>query len=108
VYVFPTFDCVDVATAARAGPTAESRRVGQAVMELQLLAARANRPINTTDNARLIKDCATEPAEMREALRPANLYVYLVPFTPTPQQLAGRLANQVCKGDDSVRYCALP
>src|SRR5665213_2124591 len=77
-------------------------------MEIILAAARADKPINSIYNPRLVADCAAEEARMREPLRPGTLYVYTRGYVPNSAQLGGADPAQACQSDGTVRHCLLP
>jgi hypothetical protein len=101
VFVFPVFDCERIDLDADRHPTADSARLAQGIMEIQLLAARANRPINSVDNARGTPDCAGQDRAMREPLVAGGVYFYLAGFVPDDS--AAR-----CTEMDWVRVCRRP
>jgi hypothetical protein len=108
VLVFPSFGCEPADLDAGGHPTPAGARLSQAIMEIQLLAARANLPINSVDNARGAPDCAGQRRLMQAPLAPGRAYFYLAGFTPGRPQLAGRDPAEVCAMLDWVRYCLLP
>jgi hypothetical protein len=106
--VFPTFGCVNeqwwnglISREAWLG-------LRRADLEMQLIAARDNLPINSAYNARVRTDCVAEEAAMHQALRPGTLYVYLTQFTPGAEQLGGHAAADVCSTLDWLHYCRIP
>lgn len=132
VMVFPTFGCVvkamdggarpvlpadellaltsrDPFSSPRVAPAsrvvvAQRELLLQANMELMLIAARANVPVNTVYNARLSTDCAAEQRTMREELRPGVAYFYLAGVPPAAQRLPG----SVCRQREWFVRCLIP
>ncbi len=99
--VFPSVGCV--AQAVEHGPVASwlatETKLDQANVELQLLAARRNLPLNTVVNSRLPTDCAAEAAMRAAPLRPGVAYVYLDGTAPAAAE---------CMAIDWLRACRLP
>ena len=108
VLVFPVFGCEPATLDADGHLTADSSRRSQAIMEIQLLAARANLPINSVDNARGTPDCAGQEQAMQAPLRRGQAYFYLTPFTPDRSQLGGADPAAACPALDWARDCLLP
>jgi hypothetical protein len=80
VMVFPTAGCFNQG----GNPAHPDYARLQAAVELELIAVRANRPVNSVVRPRLTTDCAAERAEQGRPLRPDTAYFYLAPFTPAP------------------------
>jgi hypothetical protein len=110
IEAFPSFGCVYDAIVAGNDPTTDWDRLRQANMELQLIAARANLPINSADNSRPPTDCRAEDAQRRATVRPGTLCLYLDAPTPTAAQLDGRTQADVCGKVERQRlpYCLIP
>jgi hypothetical protein len=108
IEAFPSFGCVYDAIVAGNDPATDWDRLRQANMELQLIAARANLPINSVYNSRLPTDCRAEDAQRRATLRPGTLYLYLDAPTATAAQLDGRTQADVCGKVELLRYCLIP
>lgn len=110
--VFPSFDCVDPAVADGSVPRADRWLLRRANMDLQLVAARADLPINSVYSGResteLQEKCRAEDAAMRQKLRAGTLYAYLVPFTPATAQLGEHTLDEVCSLASWPRYCLIP
>jgi hypothetical protein len=98
VVMFPTTGCIDRAIAEGSG---ERIALSQATVELQLLAARRNLPVNAVVNSRIATDCDAEARARDATLRPGVAYFYLTPFTPSSLQLGGG----VCAVDGALRMC---
>jgi len=84
VKVFPSFLCVNARLHGRSPPWRIAARLLQANIEIQLLAARRNLPINSELNARIYIDCAAEARAAAKPLHPGIAYVYLVPRPGEP------------------------
>lgn len=80
----------------------------QAAVELGLLAARHNLPINSAVSVRVETDCAAEMAIKQRPLRTGIEYFYLTPFTPSAAQLGGHDLTEVCKPVDWFKVCRFP
>ena len=108
--VFPSSGCIAQAVDPNGleSPARQEARLNQANVELQLLAARRNLPLNTVVNSRLATDCVAEAAARRAALRPGAAYVYLDAVPPGPAQLGGRDAAAVCTRLDWLLACRVP
>ncbi len=100
VLVFPSFGCEPAELGADGRLTAASQRRTQAIMEIQLLAARANLPINSVDNARVAPDCAAQRVLRGQPRLPGRVYFYVTPNPPPAGEDAGE-----CGMLDWVRYC---
>jgi hypothetical protein len=72
VLVFPSFNCIDRLNK----PFSEEQTLRHANMELQLMAARNGRPINSVYTARSVIDCKDEDALRLAPLQPGRLYIY--------------------------------
>jgi hypothetical protein len=108
VMVFPSFDCAAQGFGSGLYSGAEANRLTVLNMELQLLAARQNLPLNSVDSARLHVDCAAESALERQPLRPGVLYVYFTAFRPDAGQLGRHSQDALCGTIDHSAYCLLP
>jgi hypothetical protein len=108
VLVFPTFGCEDTEVGDDGQLTPENARLVQAIMEIQVLAARANLPINSAYLSREGPSCAAQRQPLRDKLVPGQAYFYLTPFTPSPAQLDGADPASVCSMLDWLKYCLLP
>ncbi len=80
----------------------------QANMEIQLIAARVNVPINSVRNARIRPDCAKEDALMHAPLDDGKAYFYFGAFRPSFAQLRSHAYENVCFDMDWLHYCLLP
>jgi hypothetical protein len=76
----------------------------QANMEVILIAARANRPINSVYNARLASDCALEDRTMQAPLRPGVGYFY---FAGLPSGF-DQYPRDACRKQEWFTRCRLP
>ena len=105
--IFPSLACGPV---AKIGTVFElvGKKVAQANLEFQLLAARANLPINSVFNSRIKSNCRTEGEVMREPLQDGTAYIYLGAFMPSASQRGGRATAEVCHELDWMHYCLLP
>jgi hypothetical protein len=108
IEAFPSFGCVYDAIVAGNDPATDWDRLRQANMELQLIAARANLPINSVYNSRLPTDCRAEDAQRRATVRPGTLYLYLDAPAATAAQLDGRTQADVCGKVALLPYCLIP
>jgi Family of unknown function (DUF6311) len=108
VMVFPSFGCVNEQWWNGLISRDAWLELRRADIEMQLIAARDNLPINSAYNARLRTDCVAEDAAIHQPLRPGTLYVYLTQFTPGPDQLGGHAAADVCSTLDWLHYCLIP
>jgi hypothetical protein len=108
VRLYPSYDCAQ----RFAMPTVETRRAVEQIlalnMEFQLLAVRQAVPINAVYTARPLRSCAAELAEMRERLVPGILYVWLIDYRPTPEQLGNGALVSECATAPNLRWCLLP
>ncbi|MSP02925.1 MAG: hypothetical protein EXR07_18060 [Acetobacteraceae bacterium] len=77
-------------------------------MELQLITAHANIPINSVYNARLETNCAREEASIHMPLRRGVAYFYLTTFMPRAEQLHDHDVNSVCRREASLTWCLVP
>jgi hypothetical protein len=107
VFVMPSFGCVFPEVADGLLPAADRFLLMQANIEIQLAAARANRPINSVYNARIPPDCEQERRVGAQPLRDRTAYVYLTDFTPSLEQLGNRDPASVCGRDGMLRYCQI-
>ncbi len=73
VMVFPSFSCIE----GWGADNPEVRELRHANMELQLMAVRNDKPINSVYTGRSVIDCNTEAALRQEPLRAGRLYIYL-------------------------------
>lgn len=102
--IFPTAGCLDTE-----GNDAQlDRRLLQAVVELELAAARHNLPVNSVVRPRIATDCRAELNTKRQGLRPGTDYFYLTPFTAGPDQLNGLERADVCSALDWLQVCRIP
>ncbi|HVC59475.1 MAG TPA: DUF6311 domain-containing protein [Acetobacteraceae bacterium] len=76
----------------------------QANMEIMLIAARKNRPVNSVYNARLATDCASEQRTMLERLCPGVAYFYLAGVPPVAHQSPG----DACRRLGWLTSCLIP
>jgi hypothetical protein len=108
VRLYPSYDCAQ----RFAMPTVEARRAVEQIlalnMEFQLLAVRQAVPINAVYTARPLRSCAAELADMQERLVPGILYVWLIDYRPTPEQLGNGALVVECATARDVRWCLLP
>ena len=98
VLVFPSFACVE----RLGGPFLRRRDLRTANMELQLIAARNDKPINSVYTGRDVIDCANEDALRRSPLQPGLLYVYLDNELPQTGDAGGS-----CHAMAGFSYCAV-
>jgi hypothetical protein len=105
IMVFPTIGCAVTATDDGEAPEARAARLQQANVEIQILAARRNLPINSAITDRIPSDCAAEPAIRRRPLDPDTAYFYLSEPAPELNQLSGQDPAKVCRLIGWVRYC---
>ena len=108
VEVYPSFLCSwSVGEDHHKRPVDEAERLAQTNMEIQILAAHGNRPINTVNHARLAPDCDAEDARRREPLKANTAYFYLDTMAAGADPLAGRDYAGACGQVGWVRYCLL-
>jgi len=107
VFVVPSWGCIYPQVDQRLLPVADRFVLLQANMEIQLAAARLNRPINSVDNARVPTDCPREQTLAREPLREGTAYIYLAGFRPDAGQMSGHDPAKVCGRDGLLRYCLI-
>ncbi len=106
IEIYPSFGC----SRSRA-PGQPERSVTEAItleqsnLEIQMLAARRNLPINSVYHARAVFDCPAERAKQALPLRPGTAYFYLEPFMPGPDQLLGRDPATICAQLRGAHYC---
>jgi hypothetical protein len=105
VVMFPTTGCIDRAVADGVVDSRDRIALSQATVELQLLAARRNLPVNAVVNSRIATDCDAEAAARAAALRPGVAYFYLTPFVPSPRQIVGHEVGEVCEEVSSLLAC---
>jgi hypothetical protein len=97
VMVFPSFSCV-----MRLGkPYPEMRALWHVNMELQLMAARSDTPINSVYTGRAIIDCKSEDTARLGSLKPGLLYIYLNNILPTQDGAA----TLPCYAEQLFSYC---
>ena len=101
VLVFPSWGCVLPLVEAGAVPTVQRERLLQQNVEIQLLAARANRPINSVYNARLRPDCAAEARNRTAPLGPGTV-AFTLAGVPAPTAARCRMIGdvQACRAAD--------
>jgi hypothetical protein len=97
VLVFPTWGCVLPLVEGGRIPLADRDRLLQQNVEIQLLASRANLPINSVYNARLRPDCAAEAAAMTRPPPDGAVMFLLEGFSPP--------AGAVCRAVGDLRAC---
>jgi Family of unknown function (DUF6311) len=108
IEVFPSYGCVEKVIAAGIDPDSDWVRLTQANLEFQLIAARADFPINSVYQSRLPTDCRAETAERAALLRPGTLYVYLDAPAAATGQLGGHDVAKACGTIDWIHYCLIP
>lgn len=98
VLVYPSWGCVLPLVEAGRMPQAERDLRLQQNVEIQLLAARANLPINSVYNARLRPDCAAEAAAMARTPPPGAVMFLLKGFPPPAGTICRTVADlTVCR-----------
>jgi Family of unknown function (DUF6311) len=108
VAIFPTTGCLGNPADSDAASVREVHRLEQASVELQVLAAHWNLPINVAITDRLTIDCTAEAAHRRDTLDPGTAYFYLAGSVPQADQLNAHDPAVVCHMIDWVRYCLVP
>jgi len=108
IMIFPTFGCASIAPSDDVAVMARALRLQRANVELQVLGARRNLPINSAATDRLDTDCAAEASTRLEALDPGIAYFYLTGPMPGSEQLGGRDPDRVCHPIDWLRFCLVP
>jgi hypothetical protein len=108
IVVFPTAGCAPHAMSTGEAPGDDPWHLLQATIELELLAARHNLPVNSVENPRFVADCKAEAVAERQPLQPGSGYFYLTAFTPDPRQLGGRRFADVCEDIEWFRFCQIP
>jgi hypothetical protein len=108
IEAFPSYGCVGEVIAAGNDPDSDWDRLTHANVELQLIAARGNLPINSVYQSRLPTDCRAEANQRGAPLRPGVLYIYLDTPPPAAAQLGGRSSADICGEVDWMRYCLIP
>ena len=103
--MFPTFGCARTAIGDNDAPEARAAKLEQASVEIQILAADQNLPVNSAITDRLPADCAAEQAVRRAPLVPDTAYFYLAGPAPEVDQLSGHDPARACRLIDWVRYC---
>ena len=84
VMVFPSYGCVGSGPNGGGPDLRDIERLQQANVELQLLAAWRNLPINSVVNSRVVTDCTAEAATQQASRRPGVAYFYLTANTSAP------------------------
>jgi len=97
VLVYPSWGCVLPLVESGRMPQAERDLRLQQNVEIQLLAARANLPINSVYNARLRPDCAVEAAEVAKP-PPPGAVMFLLKGFPSP-------SGTICRTVGDLTVC---
>ena len=100
VMIFPSSGCVDGGAEESRSVQAGVARLAQANVEIQLLAAWRNLPINSTVNSRIATDCTAEARIRHSPRRPGVAYFYLTPRGPGPAD--------ACHAIGWLRACLIP
>lgn len=107
VIIIPNFTCI-VDAANRNAISIQTRNVLlQQNIEVQLVAARANRRTNSVYTGRDLTDCASQRDRESGALRPRVLYVFLPGFGPSIDQMAGAEPASICETVGPARFCEI-
>ena len=107
VIIAPSFTCI-VDAANRNAISIKTRNLQlQQNLEVQRIAAEANRRANSIYTGRELTDCATERARDGGAFRPRVLYVFLPGFGPSTEQLAGADPASICETAGGTSLCEI-
>ena len=108
VMMFPTTGCVVTALGGDKAQASQVSQLEQATVELQMLAAHMNLPINSAITDRIQTDCTAETTTRHGLLRPDTAYFYLTDFTPGADQFSGHDPGLACRMIGWLRYCFVP
>lgn len=100
VEAYPSYECGEGAWPLR-------EQMMEANVEIQLLAARANRPINSAYLARPIGRCAAEVAAAAIQPKPGTLRIDLRPTAAMEQEVTPIMSG-VCEIISGARFCLIP